>query len=88
MEDRICAHASLPIEQADHTENLAYFGVYDGHNGGYVADMLQARMHLILLSHIAAANAIIAECEGIVEGKSNGSHFLTPTSVLIILVLL
>ena len=42
---------------------MAYFGVYDGHNGEYVADMLQARMHLTLLSNINAVNATIAETD-------------------------
>ena len=32
-----------------------------GGDGGYVADMLQARMHVTFLSHLAAANATIAE---------------------------
>jgi serine/threonine protein phosphatase PrpC len=52
MEDRIFVSPSLHVEGSDEGFELAYFGVFDGHNGEYVADLLQQTMHVSLLANI------------------------------------
>ena len=65
MEDRIFASSALPEEGTENFE-LAFFGVFDSHNGEYVADLLQTRMHAALLSHISAENVSKSLCD---DGK-------------------
>lgn len=64
MEDRIYAAANLSIDEENENADLAYFGVFDGHNGEYVADLLQKRMHVALQSHINAVSGTKASVEG------------------------
>ena len=76
MEDRIFASSALPEEGTENFE-LAFFGVFDGHNGEYVADLLQTRMHVALLSHISAENVSRSLCD---DGKSSLSEPSSPTT--------
>lgn len=49
MENRVFAAAELPLMSKTRRRNcplhMAFFGVYDGHNGDYVAECLKADLH-------------------------------------------
>lgn len=75
MEDRIFANAAMVLPE--HQENskslnvnqLAFFGVFDGHNGEYVAEMLQCQMAQTLQSYIMPDRTGIARSESQCESE-------------------
>mmetsp|Transcript_20171 Transcript_20171/g.19484 ORF Transcript_20171/g.19484 Transcript_20171/m.19484 type:complete len:2393 (+) Transcript_20171:111-7289(+) len=86
MEDRIFANAAMVLPE--HKENphslnvnqLAFFGVFDGHNGEYVAEMLQCQMAETLQSYIMPDSTGIAssesrsECEAVWQLARTRGH--------------
>jgi hypothetical protein len=76
MEDRIFANAAMVLPE--HKENphslnvkqLAFFGVFDGHNGEYVAEMLQCQMAETLQSYIMPDSTGIARSESRSESEA------------------
>lgn len=78
MEDRIFVSPSLHVEGSDEGFELAYFGVFDGHNGEYVADLLQQTMHVSLLANITAEKS-----ERAVKSMAEDGRCSTPDSPII-----
>lgn len=67
MEDRTFFSGDLAAECRDSSAvpaltglDVAYFGVYDGHNGYYVAEFLQSKLHKALYEVLAATNPYAA----------------------------
>ena len=78
MEDRIFVSPSLHVEGCDEGFELAYFGVFDGHNGEYVADLLQQSMHVSLLANITADKS-----ERVVKGIAEDGRCSAPESPIV-----
>jgi serine/threonine protein phosphatase PrpC len=53
MEDRCYLSGNLNADgRLGSQKHLAYFGVYDGHNGDYVSEYLKTKFHLFFVEYL------------------------------------